>query len=479
MTIQPPRHAHRRASGRSSRSSPAHVRVYRCGPTVYGPAHVGNFRVVPLRRPARPVPALARAPGHLGDEHHRRRRQDHPRRAARGGRRSTSSPSAVLERFLEDARVAPDDPPGRPAAGDRAHPGDGRADRDASSSAGHAYRDRRRVDLLPDRALAGVRPAGAPRPGAACASASASRPTSTRRTTSATSRSGRARRRASRVGRRRSAPGRPGLAHRVLGDEHALPRARRSTSTPAASTSSSRTTRTRSPSRRPRPGSRSSRTWLHCAHLQMGGEKMAKSDGQHRPGRRELVGAGVSPRALRYALLAAHYRMRRSSSARSRSGAATPAVDRLDAPGRRARRLPIGRARRPDAPARSSTRHAQAFEAALDDDLNDLARARRRSSSSSASSTAGSPSGRCPTADADAGAALAARPRPGARASCPTREALPAEPAALLEARAAAGPARDWAASDRLRDELAARGSLVEDTRDGQRWRRAGGAVGD
>ena len=28
------------------------------------------------------------------------------------------------------------------------------------------------------------------------------------------------------------------------------------------------------------------RTWLHCAHLQMGGEKMAKSTGQHRPGRR-------------------------------------------------------------------------------------------------------------------------------------------------------------------------------------------------
>ena len=26
------------------------------------------------------------------------------------------------------------------------------------------------------------------------------------------------------------------------------------------------------------------RTWLHCAHLRMGGEKMAKSRGQHRPG---------------------------------------------------------------------------------------------------------------------------------------------------------------------------------------------------
>ena len=42
----------------------------------------------------------------------------------------------------------------------------------------------------------------------------------------------------------------------------------------------------------------------------------------------------------------------------------------------------------------------------------------------------------------------------------------------MLEARAAARAARDWAGSDRLRDELAARGIAVEDTRDGQRWRR-------
>ncbi|HEX7496792.1 MAG TPA: DALR domain-containing protein, partial [Candidatus Limnocylindrales bacterium] len=43
----------------------------------------------------------------------------------------------------------------------------------------------------------------------------------------------------------------------------------------------------------------------------------------------------------------------------------------------------------------------------------------------------------------------------------------------LLDERAAARAARDWAGSDRLRVALAARGVLVEDTRDGQRWRRA------
>jgi cysteinyl-tRNA synthetase len=43
----------------------------------------------------------------------------------------------------------------------------------------------------------------------------------------------------------------------------------------------------------------------------------------------------------------------------------------------------------------------------------------------------------------------------------------------LLDERAAARASKEWAASDRLRDALAARGILVEDTRDGQRWRRA------
>ena len=54
----------------------------------------------------------------------------------------------------------------------------------------------------------------------------------------------------------------------------------------------------------------------------------------------------------------------------------------------------------------------------------------------------------------------------------PTREGLDDELQALLDERAAARAARDWAASDRLRDVLAERGVAVEDTRDGQRWRR-------
>jgi cysteinyl-tRNA synthetase len=47
----------------------------------------------------------------------------------------------------------------------------------------------------------------------------------------------------------------------------------------------------------------------------------------------------------------------------------------------------------------------------------------------------------------------------------------------LLDAREAARAARDWATSDRLRDELLEMGIVVEDTRDGQRWRRQEGST--
>jgi cysteinyl-tRNA synthetase len=56
-------------------------------------------------------------------------------------------------------------------------------------------------------------------------------------------------------------------------------------------------------------------------------------------------------------------------------------------------------------------------------------------------------------------------------------DALDAETVALLDVRAAARAARDWAESDRLRDELAKRGIAVEDARDGQRWRRLSESV--
>jgi cysteinyl-tRNA synthetase len=44
----------------------------------------------------------------------------------------------------------------------------------------------------------------------------------------------------------------------------------------------------------------------------------------------------------------------------------------------------------------------------------------------------------------------------------------------LIEARNAARKARNFAESDRIRDELLAQGILLEDTSAGTRWRRKG-----
>lgn len=52
-------------------------------------------------------------------------------------------------------------------------------------------------------------------------------------------------------------------------------------------------------------------------------------------------------------------------------------------------------------------------------------------------------------------------------------ETVPVEVTALLEERATARAAKDWAASDRLRDEIAALGYAVTDTKDGQQVQRA------
>jgi len=216
------------------------------------------------------------------------------------------------------------------------------------------------------------------------------------------------------------------------------------------------------------------RLWVHCAHLQMGGAKMAKSTGNIARVA-DLLGAGVSARALRYALISVHYRVPLNYSEESLAAAAA-AVDRLDA---LVAALETYREERPDSPDLPDllARARADFDAALDDDLAissalgilfELVRELNRRVDARLLSTA------------DAARALAAlRGFDAVLGVLPAAEerALEPELAALLEARAAARRARDWATSDRLRDELARRGIVVEDTRDGQRWRWAHDAV--
>ena len=108
-------------------------------------------------------------------------------------------------------------------------------------------------------------------------------------------------------------------------------------------------------------------TWLHCAHLHMGGQKMAKRTGNiTRPA--EVYASGVSPRALRYALMATHYRspleFSDASLAHADCGRGPPGHGR-----RGAGWLPEERSDDPSlADLLGSARSA--FAAALADDLN-------------------------------------------------------------------------------------------------------------
>jgi cysteinyl-tRNA synthetase len=213
-------------------------------------------------------------------------------------------------------------------------------------------------------------------------------------------------------------------------------------------------------------GQRFVRTWLHNAHLQLAGQKMARREGNvHRPA--DVLALGYRPAALRYALLATHYRasLEFSDEALDHAAAAverlTTAVAALEAYADEAGN--DGTLDELLADSRSR------FVAGLDDDLNvsaalaamfDLVRELNRRIDARGLSTA----------DARR-AAAALRDLDRVLAIIEEAGELPPGAVDMLEQRQVARAARDWPTSDRLRDELATMGVIVEDTRDGQRWR--------
>jgi cysteinyl-tRNA synthetase len=210
------------------------------------------------------------------------------------------------------------------------------------------------------------------------------------------------------------------------------------------------------------------RTWLHCAHLQMSGAKMAKSTGNIARVS-ELLESGIEPRALRYALISVHYRASLNYTPDSLSAAAA-AIDRLDALVAALATYREEQRDDPDLPAVLEGART-AFDAALDDDLNisaalgalfDLVREVNRRLDARTLSTADAVTATSWLRRLDA--VLAILPDEA--------DVLDDELRHLLDERLAARARKDWTASDRLRDELIGRGIAVEDTRDGQRWRR-------
>ena len=192
--------------------------------------------------------------------------------------------------------------------------------------------------------------------------------------------------------------------------------------------------------------------WVHGEHLLFEGRKMAKSTGNVVLVS-DVVERGHDPLALRLAFLSSRYRQQANLSWDAIAGA-SKTLDRW-------RAAVAGWAEHPSQAL--SQAYADELLEAFEDDL-DTPRALQVLRRLEKDDTV-DPGARFETfawADRLLGLDLVR--------SVGQSVALPAGAAPLLEERAAARAGKDFAASDRLRDELAALGVAVKDTPGGQEW---------
>ncbi|MBW7907614.1 MAG: cysteine--tRNA ligase [Kiritimatiellae bacterium] len=209
------------------------------------------------------------------------------------------------------------------------------------------------------------------------------------------------------------------------------------------------------------------RYWLHCAHLVVDGKKMSKSLGNFFT-LGDLLGEGFSGREIRYQLLATHYRQTLNFT---REGllAARAALVRVDEFSDRLRQR-AGSVVAGERPEWASAGLA-AFRAAMDHDLNvseglaalfDMLRAGNKGLDGGEISPAGAAAALGVLVELDN--VLGVLKPAGVEAD--------ADVLALVEQRQAARAAKQWAESDRLRDEIASRGWVVQDSAQGPKLRR-------
>lgn len=202
------------------------------------------------------------------------------------------------------------------------------------------------------------------------------------------------------------------------------------------------------------------RYWMHGAHLLAEGRKMARSVGNvlRLP---DLKEQGIEPLAFRLLCLGIYYRGHMNVTWESLK-AAQGSLERL----RRYAAEWNGDQVTVDMPNRPLMEYRNRFETLINDDLSfpqvipliwEMAK-----------------SDLPPSAKAlllqEWDSVLGLRLNEAATAPVAAGQSLTAEQQSLLDQRAKARSAKDWAASDRLRDQLAGLGIAVKDTKDGQTW---------
>lgn len=210
-------------------------------------------------------------------------------------------------------------------------------------------------------------------------------------------------------------------------------------------------------------------TWMHCAHLRVNGEKMSKSLGNFFT-LRDLVEKGWSGREIRYVLINAHYRSGLNfafdalEDARKSLARIDACVARVEAAAGQDGGAPC------EAAPEWAVKGLADFTGAVNDDLNlpkafaalfDLVR-QTNAALAASHPPAFSPAGLLSVfrrMDEVLGVIFFGRAG---------KAEIPADVQSLLDRRAEARKARDWAESDRLREEIAAAGWMVKDSKDGQ-----------
>ncbi|HEY7202314.1 MAG TPA: cysteine--tRNA ligase [Candidatus Dormibacteraeota bacterium] len=212
------------------------------------------------------------------------------------------------------------------------------------------------------------------------------------------------------------------------------------------------------------------RWWVHSEHVtDATGAKMSKSDGNFTT-LRELVAAGHDPLAVRLFLLGnAHYRSKLRLTDDGLHGAAEQ-LRRLRDFSDRVRRAEPG-LRADDASLYASAEDARAaYRAALDDDLN-LPAGMGHVFELVREANAALDAGLVGPAAREALLALLADVDAHLDVLREERVSLDEAVERLIAEREEARRTRDFATADRIRDELRERGIVLEDSRDGVRWK--------
>jgi cysteinyl-tRNA synthetase len=214
-----------------------------------------------------------------------------------------------------------------------------------------------------------------------------------------------------------------------------------------------------------------SRFWLHSEHLVLSGEVMSKSLGNFVT-LRDLLEQGYQPEAVRYLLASVPYR-KKLNFTMDGLGSAVTAIERLRNFKRRLETDPFPAGVTESLNARTSEATAR-FQEALDDDLN-TAEALAAVFEFVRDANSAMDSGEFRAANAGPALEFLARFDEVFEVLRPSRKEggiSDAEIEARIAERNQARQAKNFARSDEIRKQLLEDGVVLEDTKEGTRWKR-------